>query len=242
MSINDKSTDTLTTAGLDGASGFGEEAVCVDGGLSLVGDEERSGNIYSEGADVPLITKREIKPTDPTRVHFLAEGNAERFMEHIAGGGSAREYCRDAGISVMTWVRLMESDPVLAEDYSRALKVRAMESADKQLEIAERVMDGRLTSGEATAASKIHQWVASRGDRDRYAERLPSDTGVVNIDMRGAIIEARGRLGALVGGVDDGGGGDGVGRIIEADDGRVVSIDGGSDHRPTGDDMEGDVL
>lgn len=206
-------------------------------------DIERSDNPFSEGCDVPLPSKREIKPTDPTRVHFLERGNADRFMEHIAEGGSARAYCKDEGLSVLTWMRLIENDPLMAEDYSRALKVRAMESADKQIDIAGMVMKGELSGSEATAAARIHQWVASRGDRDRYAERLPNDTGVVNIDMRGAIIDARARISRAVDVATE------VGRIMDDGDGdgddamggdKVVSIDGSV--RPASVDRDGDVL
>lgn len=134
---------------------------------------------------------------DVTVQHFVSGPDAVRnrdlFFEHVGRGGSVASYLRDRGLSAPMWTRLLDVSDEVCRVYASALKFRAVEAVDGMGEDLGRMLDGTLSAQELGAASKVRQWMASRFDAERFGERSGGGD-VVNIDLRGAIIDARRRV------------------------------------------------
>lgn len=151
---------------------------------------------------------------NPTELHFRDSDNVEAFLAHIADCGSVRAYCREAGLNQLHFMRLVENDPEFGEWYTTARKMRAHNMADEAVGLVAEMRGGEMSAQEVGAAAKVLQWDASKADREMYGDG-PKQVGTVNIDLRGALIDARRRVEAIE--VDDA-----TGLVVEG----VVGIDG----------------
>lgn len=181
-------------------------------------------------------SERAVKASNPTEVFFQDEDNVEAFLDWVADCGSVREFCRVHGLNQMHFMRLVENDATVAEWWTTARSVRAFNVADEVMILMERMKAGEMTAQEFTAACKALQWDASKNHRDVFGDG-PRQTGGVSIDLRGALIDARGRVSEALDGspgevvqerltradtvvrLDEGGR---VFEVLDADDGEVI--------------------
>jgi len=99
----------------------------------------------------------------------------ERACQEIASGKSLREVGRIVDTSPANICRIAAIDPVFAEQYSRAMEIRADWHADRIEELATMVEDGSLAPDRARVAIDARKWTASKLRPKRYGDKLQVD-------------------------------------------------------------------
>ena len=108
---------------------------------------------------------------------------ADRVCELLANGYSLRQIARMPGMPrAQTIVRTVNVDPGFAEQYRRARAQAGHFYADRSIEIAGRVLDGKLDPNAARVAIAAYQWAASKLNPRDYGDHQQVDVNLMVSD------------------------------------------------------------
>ena len=109
------------------------------------------------------------------------EIKAKQQAEVLTGiheGASLRKSCIAAGVPAATFIRWVEEDPILAEQYVCAREVMLDKMADDLLEISDEAVPSTVTGGlDSAAVAKqrlqvdTRKWLLSKLAPKKYGER-----------------------------------------------------------------------
>lgn len=107
------------------------------------------------------------------RPSTYSEETGQDICQHIAQGGSLRDWCDIEGhphfSTVYDW---LEREEVFADAYARARERQAHNDADRLNQLARRVADGELDPNAARVAADILKWTASKRLSRAYGDKV----------------------------------------------------------------------
>ena len=113
----------------------------------------------------------------------------DRVIAMVLDGAPLRVAIGEAGVSVTTFNKWLQSDKEAATNYARATELRADLLADEALHLA----DGDGDPAKVRNQMTIRQWLAGKLNGKRYGDRI--DLNVTQtIDIGSTLAEARARL------------------------------------------------
>ena len=113
----------------------------------------------------------------------------DRVIARVLDGAPLRVAIGEAGVSVTTFNKWLQSDKVAATNYARATELRADLLADEALHLA----DGDGDPAKVRNQLAVRQWLAAKLNSKRYGDRI--DLNVTQtIDVGITLAEARARL------------------------------------------------
>ena len=120
------------------------------------------------------------------------QATADQVCDHIAQGKSLRQLDKVIGVSPQRVLRQCSADRKFAEQYARAVAMRAELNADRLNDIVNDILDGKITPEAGRAAADQIKWHASKLLPKVYGDRLEID--VVSINITDAIERRQAQL------------------------------------------------
>ena len=119
----------------------------------------------------------------------LSEEQLQKIIEAISNGESVDNCLRIHGITWWTFLENVETVPLLAKKYARALELRTEKFVDEIVDIADNAVDPQKARNQIDA----RKWVAAKMQPHKYGERL--DLNVTqNIDYKSVLAQLDARV------------------------------------------------
>lgn len=102
-----------------------------------------------------------------------SEALADSICSRLTNGESLRTICAESGIAHRsTVIRWYDKHPGFATRCARAMQESADSFLDKQIEISQQVVEGKIDPQAAKVAISTYQWIASKRAPKKYGDRL----------------------------------------------------------------------
>lgn len=130
----------------------------------------------------------------PMRINIPYSKNISEFIsDKVASGMKLSEVCKLSGVPPLSLViRWLRDYPEFEEDYSAALKARAIMSLENIYEIEE---SSKYANKDDVPGLKLSfeasKFLAERLDRERFSPKSSGDVGGINIQINTGIVRER---------------------------------------------------
>ena len=115
------------------------------------------------------------------RANPLPKDQQSSLLLAIITGSSVKQWCRENNTNQAHVYATIERDKGFANLYARSKEFQAETMADRLIEVAERVLDGKQNPQSARVAADIIKWTASKLLPKKYGDRTQLD---VKLDSR----------------------------------------------------------
>ena len=109
------------------------------------------------------------------------QATADKVCDLIAAGKSLRQLRVDVNVAPPTILLWCSQRPKFAEQYARAVAMRAELNADRLNDIVNDILDGKITPEAGRAAADQIKWHASKLLPKVYGDRVEIDVVSINI-------------------------------------------------------------
>ena len=100
---------------------------------------------------------------------------AEQIVEQMWNGKSLRSAAESMGTTHSTFLRWAEQDEHLANQYARAMFVRAEVHAERIEQVVNKVESGELKPDQGRVMADTLKWIASKLNPRRYGDKVMSE-------------------------------------------------------------------
>lgn len=160
--------------------------------------EERAQALYEAQGEMAMTTEKfNVKG-------FMADKEAfDLLLGHISSGYSVKAFVEEVGLPVAATIAInralvrLKSGDVRYEQYEEARAARALQFAERLLNIVDQVETGMLTPQQASMMTKTLMWLAARLDPKKWSEKIQVDANL-KIDSATAHLEAVRQMATMV--------------------------------------------
>jgi hypothetical protein len=120
------------------------------------------------------------------RANPLTEPQQSSILLAIINGDSMKQWCRENKTNQAHVYATIERDKGFANLYARSKEFQAETMADKLIEVADRVLDGKQDPQAARVAADIIKWTSSKLLPKKYGDRQQID---INLEKKISILD-----------------------------------------------------